>query len=194
MILNGYKVNESDKCVYYKIKNCIYTIICLYVDDLLIFGIKTTRSKQGISLDRSHYVEKILKKYIYSNCKPACAPYDSSGKLFKNNGESVRQTEYASIIGSLRYATDYTRPEIAYVVGLMCMFTSIPSNEHLQAIERVMRYLKRTMYLGLHYQKFPVVLKGYSDADWNTLLDDSKATIAYIFSIYGGEISWKSKK
>ncbi|KAK2455989.1 putative mitochondrial protein [Trifolium repens] len=224
MLSNGFKVNESDKCIYYKFENGICTIICLYVDDLLIFGsnlsavnavksllgnnfdmkdlgeanvilgIKITRSEKGISLDQSHYVEKILKKYGYYDCKPACTPYDPSVKLFKNTGESVRQTAYASIIGSLRYATDCTRPDIAYVVGLLCRFTSRPSNEHWQAIERVMRYLKRTMNLGLHYQRFPAVLEGYSDADWNTLSDDSKATSGFIFSIAGGAVSWKSKK
>lgn len=108
MISNGYKVNESDKYIYYKSENCICTIICLYVDDLLIFGsniqtindvksllcnnfymkdleeasailgIKITRSKQGISLDQSHYLEKILKKYKYFDCKPVCTPYDPS--------------------------------------------------------------------------------------------------------------------
>ncbi|CAJ2637004.1 unnamed protein product [Trifolium pratense] len=224
MILNGFRLNESDKCIYYKSDGNICTIICLYVDDMLIFGsnlsainnvksmlsnnfdmkdlgeasvilgIKITRSEKGISLDQSHYVEKILKKYGYFNCKPACTPYDPSVKLFKNTGDSVRQTEYASIIGSLRYATDCTRPDIAYVVGLLCRFTSRPSDEHWHAIERVMRYLKRTMNLGLHYQRFPAVLEGYSDADWNTLSDDSKATSGFIFSIAGGAVSWKSKK
>ena len=224
MITNEFKVNESDKCIYYKYDKNICTIICLYVDDLLIFGsnipainsvksllsnnfdmkdlgeadvilgIKITRSDKGISLDQSHYVEKILRKYNYIDCKPASTPYDPSVKLFKNTGDGVRQTEYASIIGSLRYATDCTRPDIAYVVGLLCRFTSRPSKEHWHAIERVMRYLKGTMTLGLHYQKYPAVLEGYSDADWNTLSDDSKATSGYIFSIVGGAVSWKSKK
>ncbi|XP_073222474.1 uncharacterized protein [Cicer arietinum] len=36
--------------------------------------------------------------------------------------------------------------------------------------------------------------KGYIDADWNTLPDDSKATNGYVFSIAGGDVSWKSKK
>ena len=38
IITNDFKVNESDKCIYYKFENDICTIICLYVDDLLIFG------------------------------------------------------------------------------------------------------------------------------------------------------------
>ena len=120
IISNGFKVNESDKCIYYKSENDICTIICLYVDDLLIFGsnihainsvkslltanfdmkdlgeesvilgIKITRSEKGISLDQSHYIEKILKKNNYFDCKPASTPYDHSVKLFKNTGEGVR--------------------------------------------------------------------------------------------------------
>ena len=81
-------------------------------------------------MDQSHYIEKILKKYNYFDCKLAYTPYDPSVKLFKNTSDSVRQTEYASITGSLRYATDYTRPDIAYAVGVLCTFTNRPSIEH----------------------------------------------------------------
>lgn len=199
-------------------------IVCLYVDDLLIFGsnlsvvnetkgmlssnfdmkdlgeasailgIKITRTSSGICLDQSHYIEKILRKYEYFDCKPACTPFDPNVKLFKNTGESVRQSEYASIIGSLRYATDCTRPDIAYAVGVLCRFTSNPSLEHWDAIERVMRYLKRTTNLGLHYKRHLAVLEGFSDANWNTLSDDSKATSGYVFTIAGGAVSWRSKK
>ncbi|XP_072066897.1 uncharacterized protein [Arachis hypogaea] len=35
---NGCKINESDKCVYSKVKNGKCVMICLYVDDMLIFG------------------------------------------------------------------------------------------------------------------------------------------------------------
>ena len=135
----GFKVNESDKCIYYKIEDRLCTIICLYVDDMLIFGqnfhfindvksmlsakfdmkelgeaevilgIKITRIENGISLDQSHYIKKILKKYNYFESKPTCTVYDSSVKLFKNTGGSVNQFAYASIIGSLSYAADCIR-------------------------------------------------------------------------------------
>ena len=71
-----------------------------------ILGIKITRTGNGISLDQSHYIEKILRKYNYFESKPTCTPYDSSVKLFKNTGKSVNQSVYTSIIGSLRYVAD----------------------------------------------------------------------------------------
>jgi len=40
MLSNEHKVNESDKCIYNKYGNNICTIICLYEDDSLIFGLK----------------------------------------------------------------------------------------------------------------------------------------------------------
>ncbi|MCI43628.1 gag-pol polyprotein, partial [Trifolium medium] len=58
----------------------------------VILGIKITRPEKGISLDQSHYVEKILKKYGYFDGKEKNTPYDASVKLFKNTGESIRQT------------------------------------------------------------------------------------------------------
>lgn len=80
------------------------------------------------------------------------------------------------------------------VVGLLGRFADRPSMEHWHAIERVMRYLKKTINLGLHYCRFSTFLEGYSDVDWNNLSIDSKETSSYIFNIVGGVVSWKSKK
>ena len=226
MLSNGFKTNESDKCIYYKTFDDAHVIICLYVDDLLIFGpnmdiinaakmllknnfdmkdlgeanvilgMKISRTSNGIFVDQSHYIEKILKKYNYFDCKPASIPFDSSVHLFptKDENDIYNQKEYASIIGSLRYAIDCTRPDIAYAVGVLARFTSKPNFEHWNAMTQLMRYLKRTVHYGLLYQRYPAVLEGYSDASWNTLSGDSLSTTGYVFTIGGGAISWKSKK
>ena len=34
----GFKINEHDRCVYYKKDNGECIILCLYVDDILLFG------------------------------------------------------------------------------------------------------------------------------------------------------------
>ena len=38
MVANGFKIYNSDKCVYSKFHKNQGVIICLYVDDMLIFG------------------------------------------------------------------------------------------------------------------------------------------------------------
>ena len=38
MMSNDFKINECDKCVYAKSTLNGYVIVCLYMDDMLIFG------------------------------------------------------------------------------------------------------------------------------------------------------------
>ena len=226
VLTNGFRSNESDKCIYYKSFGDSHVIICLYVDDLLIFGtnmqvievtkallksnfemkdlgeanvilgMKITKNSEGIFIDQSHYIEKIFKKYNYFDCKPVCTPFDSHVCLFptKNDSDVINQKEYASIIGSLRYATDCTRPDIAYAVGVLSRFTSKPNFTHWNAIHRIMRYLKRTLDYGLFYKKYPAVLEGFSDADWSSQSSDSLSNTGYLFTLGGGAICWRSKK
>ena len=107
----------------------------------VILGIKIIKTKKEIYFDQSYYIEKILKKYNYLDSKPICTSYNPSVKLFKNIDDNVNQSEYASIIGSLRYVDDCIRLDIAYTVGLLCRFTSRPSLEHWIVVENIMRYL-----------------------------------------------------
>ena len=132
-----------------------------------ILGMKITKACNGIYLDQSHYIEKILRKYNFRNHKSVATPFDSNVHLFpvNNDDEIFNQNDYASIIGSLRYATDCTRPDIAYAVGVLSRFTSKLSKDHWFAIERVMRYLTGTKNYGLFYKKYLTMIEGFSDAD-----------------------------
>ena len=134
MTAEGFVVNEADKCVHYRHGGGEGVILCLYVDDILIFGtnldlikevkdflsrcfemkdlgvadgilnIKLPRDDNGgITLLQSHYVEKVLSRFGYSDCKPSPTPYDPSMLLRKNQ---QRSTEIFS---------DYW---LAYVFGL----------------------------------------------------------------------------
>ena len=61
-------------------------------------------------------------------------------------------------------------------------------------MKRVLGYLDDTQNYALHYNKYPAVLEGYSDANWITGSTETKSTSGYIFTIDGGAISWKSSK
>ena len=43
-----------------------------------ILGIKFIKTNDGIFLDQSHYVEKMLKKYNFLDCKHVVTPFDVS--------------------------------------------------------------------------------------------------------------------
>ena len=85
----------------------------------VILGMKISRTSNGIFVDQSHYIEIFLKKYNYFDCKPTTIPFDSNVHLFptKDENDIYNQKEYANIIGSLRYATDCTGPNIACAIG-----------------------------------------------------------------------------
>lgn len=128
------------------------------------------------------------------NIKEANTPYDSSYKLAENSGRAIAQIEFASAIGSLTYAMHCTRPDIAFTVCKLSRYTSKPSKEHWKAISRVLGYLKRTINYCLSYDKFPVVLDGYTDASWITSINDNKSTSGWVFTLGGEVVSWTSKK
>ena len=92
------------------------------------------------------------------------------------------------------YAMHCTRPNIAFAVNRLSRYISNPSAEHWKVIARVLGYLKKTKDLGLYYSGYPVVLEGYSYANWVTSVGDNKSTSSWIFTLGGGAISWASKK
>ncbi|KAH9722428.1 hypothetical protein KPL70_006731 [Citrus sinensis] len=192
ILSHGFKHNNADKCVYFKYTNDFGVIICLYVDDLLIFG----TNMQGVDDTKKYLTSQFKMKDLgeVDTILEANTPYDSSIKLLENSGRIVAQLEYASAIGSLMYAMHCTRPDIAFAVCKMSRFTSNPSVEHWKAIGRILGYLKRTVNLGLFYNDYPEVLEGYSDASWVTNTRDNKSTSGWIFTIAGGAVSWASKK
>ena len=79
----------------------------------------------------------MLRKYNFHDRKSVATPFDSRVYLFpvNNDDEIFNQKDFASIIDSLRYATDCTRLDIAYAVGVLSRFTSKPSKDHWLAIK-----------------------------------------------------------
>ncbi|GJS90390.1 zinc finger, CCHC-type containing protein, partial [Tanacetum coccineum] len=226
VLSNGYLLNQSDKSVYSKFDETgKRVIICLYVDDMLIFGnnqvqvdltkeflssrfsmkdmgrgayvilgIRIKHESNGIAISQSLYIEKVLKKFNYIDCTPVSTPMDTSEKLMPNNGQDVSQLEYSRVIGCLMYAMTCIRPDIAFDVGKLSRYTSNPSTQHWQVIQRVLKYLKKTMDYRLTYTGYPSVLEGYTNASWISNTEDNSSTSGWVFMLGGGAISWASKK
>ncbi|GJT55530.1 zinc finger, CCHC-type containing protein [Tanacetum coccineum] len=87
-----------------------------------------------------------------------------------------------------------TRPDLAYAVSRLSRYTSNPSYAHWKAITRVLHYLRYSRDYGLHYDRHPAVIEGYSDANWISDIKDSRSTSGYVFTLGGAAISWKSSK
>ena len=92
------------------------------------------------------------------------------------------------------FLTNFTHPDIVYVVGRLSRYTHNPSIEHWDAISRLLRYLKGTFDYGLPYCGYPAILEGYCDVNWIFNSDEVKPTSGYVFTLVKGVVSWKSSK
>jgi len=106
----------------------------------------------------------MLKKFN-QDVTPVRTLYDPSIHLKKNKGSSVLQNEYAKVIGSVMFLMNFTRPNIAYVVSRLSRYTHNPSQEHWNALLRLLKYLRGTIDWCLHFNKYSAVLEGYCDAN-----------------------------
>ena len=61
----------------------------------VILGMKITKTSDGYALSQSHYIEKILGKFIKDGMNLARTPVDISLYLSKNKGDAVSQLKYS---------------------------------------------------------------------------------------------------
>ena len=161
----GFAINEADTCVYYHYSGGKGVILCLYVDDILIFGIsineindvksflsqnfdmkdlreadvilniKLNKGENGITVLRSHYVEKVLNRFGYMDCKPSPTPYDPSLILQKNKRLGKGHLRSSQIIGLLMYLASAIRPDISFIVSKLSRFSSNLGSDHWCGID-----------------------------------------------------------
>ena len=127
---------------------------------------------------------------------PVHSPVQSRVQLLHRPvSKMVDPVTYQSMVGSLLYVAVATRPDTAQAVGDVAKFSSKPSEAHLTAVKRILRYLKGSMDIALTYKKSEGgQLTGYSDADYAGDLDDRHSTSGNVFLMSCGSISWLSKK
>jgi hypothetical protein len=87
----------------------------------------------------------------------------------------MKVVPYASALRGLQYAQGCTRPDLAFVTGLLGRYQSNPGIEHWRMVKKVLRYLQCTKGLMLTYRRSDSLhIEGYSDSDFAG--DDRKST------------------
>ena len=160
------------------------------------------RDRCILGLSQKTYIEKVLKRFGMQNCKPGDTPISKGDKFSLNQcpkndieEKEMQKIPYASVVGSLMYAQVCTRPDIAYIVGMLGRYLSNPGLDHWIAAKRVMRYLQKTKHYMLTYRKSDQLeITGYSDSDFAGCQDSRRSTSGYVYLLAGGAISWKSAK
>ncbi|KAH9678970.1 retrovirus-related pol polyprotein from transposon RE1 [Citrus sinensis] len=158
-------------------------------------GMEIERLKEGIAVTQQKYVLDLLMETGMLGCKPADTPVDSS-KKFGTESESVPvdRGSYQRLVERLIYLS-HTRPDIGFVVSSVSQFMNNPREEHMEAVYRILRYLKLTPGKGLMYRKNNKrEIDVYADADHAGNIMDRCSTSGYCSYVWGNLVTWRSKK
>jgi hypothetical protein len=105
-----------------------------------IVGIEITRKGDAITITQEKYIEAVLRKEGMEHANPVATPLDPHMPLKPNpeGNEGNRSNSYARTLGKLQYLVNTTRPDIAFVVNQLTLYTANPSLQHAGALKRVL--------------------------------------------------------
>jgi Reverse transcriptase (RNA-dependent DNA polymerase) len=222
---NGFRQCPYEHAIYVRSRKGETLIMALYVDDLIFMGnnsrmmeefkrammkefemtdlglmkyflgLEVNQHEKDIFISQETYAKEILKRFGMENCNPIATPMELGTKLSRyDEGDEVDANLYRSLIGSLRYLT-CTRSDIMFDVGVASRYMESPMTSHWKATKKILRYVRDSVNLGLHYSKTnSFKLIGYSDSDWCGDTDDRKSTSGFTFYVGDTIFTWLSKK
>jgi hypothetical protein len=163
-------------------------------------GMEVTRDRPNrtLKLSQRGYIEKVLREFGMWDCSQKNdTPIDAHNKLrradaaFEPTREEIKW--YQKAVGSLMYAMLGTRPDIAFAVSVVSRYAARPTQQHRSAVQRIFRYLRKTVNYVLVFRGELAALAGYTDSDWAGDLDTRRSTSGYLFSVGSAVVSWSSK-
>ncbi|XP_061365655.1 uncharacterized mitochondrial protein AtMg00810-like [Gastrolobium bilobum] len=225
LISIGYKQSNADYSLFTKHNSSSFTALLVYVDDIVLagnnmqeinyvksfldqqfkikdlgylrffLGLEISRSKEGIILNQRKYALEILSDAGLLASKPASTPMDATSKLSSDTGTPLAdEASYRRLVGRLLYLTT-TRPDLAYSVQQLSQYVSKPTEVHMAAALRVLRYIKGSPGTGLFFSSTSALsLSGFADSDWACCPDTRKSISGYCVFLGSSLVSWKSKK
>jgi hypothetical protein len=98
----------------------------------------------------------------------------------------MRVIPYVSAIGSIMYAMICMRPGVSYALSAMSRYQSNYGEAHWTIVKNILKYLRRTKEVFLVFGgEEELIVKGYSDASFQTYADDSKSQSGFVFYLNG---------
>ncbi|CAJ2658415.1 unnamed protein product [Trifolium pratense] len=178
---SGYIQSKSDYSLFTKQRSSGFTVILVYVDDLVLggtdideithiktlldtkfsikdlgtlkdfLGFEVARTKAGISLCQTKYTLDLIKDAGLLGAKPCNIPMKPQLQLHKSSGEAISDPTTYRRLVGRLLYLTHTRPEIAYTVSKLSQFLAAPTNEHMLAEFHVLKFLKQSPGQGLFF-------------------------------------------
>lgn len=221
----GFQQAPSDHSLFVRNTSEVFLAILVYVDDILFvgsdesavdafkdilkaafklrdlgpakyfLGFEIARSATGIAINQRKYTLELLEDAGLLGCKPLYVPMEPNLKMSGTDGVLLEDPSvYRRIVGRLLYLT-HTRPDITYAVHKLSQYMSAPHSVHLQAANRILRYLKNDPGQGLFFSASAALnLTAFSDADWAACPDSRRSVTGYCVFLGDALISWCCRK
>ncbi|KAL0395487.1 UNVERIFIED_CONTAM: hypothetical protein Slati_4514900 [Sesamum latifolium] len=92
-------------------------------------------------------------------------------------------------MGSIQYAAQCTRPNVAYALSVMSRYQACGGEAHWTSVKIILKYLRRTKDMFLVYNDGELILEGYSDASFQSNDDDAKSQSGFVFKLNNGVVA-----
>ncbi|KAL0391029.1 UNVERIFIED_CONTAM: Retrovirus-related Pol polyprotein from transposon RE1 [Sesamum calycinum] len=192
---SGYLMTSTDSSLFIKVEERKLAMVLVYVDDLIITGDceeEVLQTKENLSvrfqmkelghlkhflglevdhcetrmfLHQQKYSRDLLKKFGMLNSKPISTQMEPHVKMCANE------------------------------IGVMNRYLQNLKKSHLEAVRRILRYVKSTLGYGIMFKKGEDYrLVGYCDANYAGDHDTRRSTTGYLFMLGFGAVSWCSKR
>ena len=88
-----------------------------------------------------------------------------------------------------------TRLDVSYALSATSRYQANLGESHWTAVKSILKYLRKTKDMFLVYGgEDDLVIKGYTDASFQTNRDNFHSQSGYVFILNGCAVSWKSSK
>ncbi len=161
-----------------------------------LLGISIGRAKNGLRLDQTAFLRKTLEE-VGTLLTPRSTPWDHRSDEDDPGDaldvEGVRT--YRRLLGRVMYASNCTRPDIAFAVSNLSRWMQEPRALHQRKLTRLFQYLTGTLELGLLYQQKTGTCEvtAYSDAALGRDRSQGRGRSGIIVKLGEGPVCWGSR-
>ena len=143
-------------------------------------------------------LKKVLEKYNTIDCRPAPTPLEPKGNQTPEP-KTNSTFPYREVLGSLQYLACKTRPDIAFAVNYANRYVENPTNQNINDVKRILKYLRGTINTGICYcptNHKELIFKAYSDSDYAGSGPEGKMKITsgHVIMLNIGPVTWCSHK
>ena len=221
----GFICSVKDPSLFIYRHNKVIIYLLLYVDDMILtgndpimverllaslskefrmkdmgslsyfLGIQVKHTSTGLFLNQERYATDLLENAGMLDCAPMPTPLPLQLDRVPHQDEMFSDpTYFRSLAGKLQYLT-LTRPDLQFAINLVCQRMHKPTMADFHILKRVMRYIKGTLTMGLHFKSdSDSSLQAFCDSDWAGCNETRRSTGGFCTLIGSNLISWSAKR